>query len=331
MNFKLTTALLTAGTLILGACDGLEGIDLPLPETAPPLPASISVGDGIPEDVTVAGDVAYVSSFSDGSVLKLDLTNEGAASAFVPAASDAYSAAWGLRVVEAKNWLLVVQNQPYDFNPANAQAGRLAAFDLDTGANVKSWDLPEQTVANSVVVDEAGTIYVGDIGPNPRIVKIDSETDEVTLWATSPEWVDGGFGLGGMAYNDGIYASHNNLLWYIAVEEDGSAAAPVAVSVEGDPVIFADGMTWSDDGIIYAENDVLVPGAQGVVYRLDFSDTITATRSVLQEGLRDPSGVAVATVGEQDYLLVNESQLGFAFGVDEGEPNTPYQLEVFER
>ena len=327
---NFTPALLLVGVLTLGACDGLEGIDLP--GTTPPLPESISVGDNIPEDITVAGDVAYVSSLTDGSVQKLDLENAGAASAFIPAATDAYTAAWGLRVVEDENWLLVVQNQPYDFNPANAQTGRLTAFDLNTGAQAKSWDLPEQMVGNSVVVDEAGALYVGDIGPSPRIVKIDPDSDEVSVWATSSEWVDGGFGVGGVAYSGaGLYASHNNLLWYIAVEEDGSAAEPVAVSVEGDPVIFADGITWTEDGIIYAENDVLVAGAQGAVYRLDFSDATTATRSTLQEGLRDPSGVAVTTVGEQDYLLVNESQLGFAFGVDEGEPSTPYQLKVFER
>jgi hypothetical protein len=181
-------------------------------------------------------------------------------------------------------------------------------------------------------VDKSGNIYVGDIGPKPRIVKINIATDEVTTWSTSPAWVDGGFGIGGMVYNGtGFYAAHNNILWYIGISADGSSVAPQAVKIDGNPVIFADGMTWVDDGIIYAENDVLVAGAHGTVFRVTFSNPTTATRTVVQGDLRDPSGVAVANVGGQGYLLVNESQLGFAFGVDKGAASKPYQVKVFKR
>ncbi|WP_420594557.1 hypothetical protein [Deinococcus sp.] len=325
---KRTTpaALLLVSALLLSGC-------APATIVAPePLPASISVGEGGPEDLTVSGTSAYVSNIADGSVLKLDLLKAGASSVFIPPASDAYSSAWGLRVMPSQNWLLSLQNQPYDFNPANAKAGRLSAYDLTSGAKVKSWELPAGMVGNSVEVDKAGNIYVGDIGPTPRIVRIDPASGAVTIWATSPEWVAGGFGIGGMAYSGaGLYASHNNALWYIAIQPDGSAAAPQAVKVDGDPVIFADGMTWTGSNLIYAENDVLVPGPQGVVYQVAFSTPTAATRTALQTGLSDPSGVALAQIGDQHYLLVNESQLGFAFGVDKGEASKPYQVKVFSR
>ncbi len=303
------------------------------PTTTPiSLPATLNIGNGIPEDITVNGSTAFVSNFNDASILKLDLSQGGTASNFVAASTDAYTAGWGLRVVPAKNWLLAIQNQPYDFNPANAKAGRVTAFNLASGTKVKSWDLPAQTVGNSVNVDQAGNIYVGDIGPNPRVIKIDPNTDAVSLWVTSDQWVKGGFGIGGMAYNGkGLYAAHNNKLWFIGINTDSSAAAPEIVNIDGDPVIFADGMTWTEDGIIYAENDVLIPGAQGKVFKVKFSESLKGTRTEIQTGLRDPSGVAAATVGSKSYLLVNESQLGYAFGVDKGEPTKPYQAKVILR
>jgi hypothetical protein len=319
------TALLIATALLLSGCTLTQAVILPLP-------AALSTGTTAPEDITVDGSSAYVSNINDGSVLKLDLNRGGAASVFVPAASDAYRSAWGLRVVASKNWLLSIQNQPYDFNPAHAAAGRLTAYDLTTGAKVKSWPLPAQMVGNSVDVDSAGNIYVGDIGPTPRIVRIDPATNAVSVWASSPQWVGGGFGIGGMVYSGaGLYASHNNALWYIGIRPDGTPTPPQAVTVEGNPVIFADGMTWTGDSLIYAENDVLVAGSHGAVYGVQFSSPITATRSTLHQDLSDPSGVAVAQVGGQEYLLVNESQLGFAFGVDRGEASKPYQIKVFPR
>ena len=265
-------------------------------------------------------------------MLKLDLSAGGTASTFVAPARDAFSAAWGLRVVPARRWLLSLQNQPYDFNPTHAQAGRLSAFDLDTGAKAASWALPAQTVGNSVDVDKDGNFYVGDIGPNTRILKVNPVDGTVSVWATDPRWVLNGFGIGGMVYDgSGLYASHDNKLWYIGIQADGSAATPVQVSIEGDPVIFADGMSWVDGGLYYAENDLTVPGAHGNVFRIDFSGKTTARRSVVQQNLFDPSGVTTASVGGTGYLLVNESRLGYAFGTETGQPTLPYQVRVFKR
>ena len=323
---SIPAALLLASALLLSGCSLTAAL------ATPPLPASLSVGNGGPEDITVSGNAAYVSNIADGSVLKLDLLRGGVASVFVPPATDANSSAWGLRVVPGKNWLLSLQNQPYDFNPAHAKSGRLRAYDLTSGAVVKTWSLPAQTVGNSVDVDPAGNIYVGDFGPHTRILKIDAASGAVTTWATSPQWVDNGFGIGGLVFSGtGLYAAHNNRLWYVALLPDGTAAAPQAVKIDGDPVIFADGMVWTGGSLIYAENDVLEAGSHGTVYSVQFRNPTTAARTVLHGNLSDPSGVAVVDIGGQGYLLVNESQLGFAFGVDKGKPVTPYQVKVFTR
>jgi sugar lactone lactonase YvrE len=323
-------SLAIAGLLV--GCDDSQPSEPTRADANAALPAALNAGSGPPEDIKVSGSTAYVSNVADGSVLKLDLAAGGAASTFVPAATDAYHAAWGLKILDDKHWLLSIQNQAFDFVPDHAQAGRLVAFDLTTGAKRKSWDLPAQTVGNSVDVDDAGNIYVGDFGPSPRILRIDPVTDTVSTWATSDQWVSGGLGVGGMVYSGaGLYAAHNNLLWYIAIHGDGTSAAPEAVKIAGDPVIFADGMAWTGGGLVYAENDALVAGPHGTVFSVQFSDPTTATRSVVHADLQDPSGVAEADVDGHAYLLVNESQLGFVLGVDTGQRSVPYHIKVFPR
>jgi hypothetical protein len=310
----------------------IPGLLVSCSSTPAAVPASFSVQSGPPEDINADGDTAFVSSLADASVLELELSGEGSSRTFVPAASDEYTSGWGLRIVKAKHWLLSVQNKPYDFEPQHARAGRVSAFELSSGKKLKSWPLPERAVGNSVDVDQRGNIYVGDIGPEPRIIKIDPDRDEVTVWATSNEWVSGGFGIGGMVYSGkGLYAAHDNSLWFVAIADDGSATKPARVKIEGNPTIFADGMAWVDGGVVYAENDALIAGAHGAVYRIAFSAPTTAKRTTLREGLSDPSGVTATSIDGKPYLLVNESQLGFAFGIDQGGPQLPYRIDVIER
>ena len=57
----------------------------------------------------------------------------------------------------------------------------------------------------------------------------------------------------------------------------------------------------------------------------------TAKRTTLREGLSDLSGVTATSIDGKPYLLVNESQLGFAFGIDQGGPQLPYRIDVIER
>jgi hypothetical protein len=324
----IVLAAAVAAPVLISACGGN---DTPAPAPTP-LPSTLQVGNNLPEDIAVSGTTAYVSSLGDGSILKLDLAQPEVSSTFAPAATDDYRSGWGLRVVEAKNWLLAVQNIPYDFNPANAKAGRLVAFDLATGTKLKSWNLPAQAVGNSVDVDAKGNIYVGDIGPNPRLIKIDPNSDQVSVWATGSNWVSGGFGVGGMvSANGGFYAAHNDALWYVGIAADGTATAPLQVEIEGNPKIFADGMLWYDGGIEYAENDAFVAGDKGSVFRVNLTSPTRGSRTMLKEGLTDPSGISSAMVNGRHYLLVNESQLGHVIGVDPTPPKTPFQVKVFAR
>lgn len=321
----LSTLTAIAAACVLSAC----GSDDDVGAAPVALPSKIDLGAFIPEDLVVRGDTAYVSSLIDASIYRVDLKQGGAVSRFAPAQAAPYTAGWGVKVHEQRQWLLSLQNQPYDFAPQNARTGRLVAYGLSTGAVDRTWTLPDGMVGNSVVVDGQGMIFVGDIGPEPRIVRIDPATGTVSVWAADAAWKRGSFGIGGMAVvGNSLYASHDNRLWHIGRNADGSAAAAQPVSVEGDPVIFADGMTAAGASLYYAENDLFTPGAKGVAYRIDFTAPTRAVRSVVATGLFDPSGIAVATQGGKDYLLINESRLGFAVGTEQGSAPGPYQLAV---
>ncbi|MEM9546386.1 MAG: T9SS type A sorting domain-containing protein [Bacteroidota bacterium] len=287
-----------------------------------------------PEDVTEYNGYIYTSNYFNGSITQKNL-NTGEIIQFAPPATDVYNSAWGLRVDAANNRLLSIANQFYDFNPANAQAGKVNAYDIATGDIVGSWDLPSTCVGNSIEIDNDGNYFVGDIGPDTRIIKIDPITDEVTIWADDGQWSDGGFGTGGMVWNktNGFYVAHAGVLWHVPQNTDGSAGAAVAVTldgttaIDGSNLVNADGMTWAGDNtIFYAENDVFTPGWHGIVHRVELSDATNGTNTNYIEEINDCSGVYFSGT----TLYVNESQFGVAFGVNFVPTSNPFCVKTFE-
>ena len=291
-----------------------------------------------PEDVVVYDGFLYTSNFFNGAVTQKNLET-GELVEFVPPATDIYSSAWGLGIDETNNQLLVIKNQPYDFNPANANAGRVVAYDIETRSMIGSWDLPAACVGNSIDVDNNGDYFIGDIGPDTRIIRIDPTTNEVVVWADDSQWTDGGFGTGGMVWNksDGFYVAHAGELWYVPQNMDGSAGTAVSVSltgttaIDGSSAVNADGMTWAGaNTIFYAENDAFVPGWNGIVHRIDLADATNGVNSNFIEGFNDCSGVSFASFQDQDYLYVGESQFGVAFGVNFVPTSNPFCVKTYE-
>ena len=291
-----------------------------------------------PEDVTEYDGFLYTSNYFSGSITQKNLST-GEIVEFAPPATDVYNSAWGLRVDEANNRLLSIANQFYDFNPVNAQAGKVNAYDIATGEIVGSWDLPSGCVGNAIDIDNNGNYFVGDIGPDTRIIKIDPATNEVTTWADDSQWTDGSFGTGGMVWNktDGFYVAHAGSLWYVPQNTDGTAGAAEVVNltgttaIDGSNTVNADGMTWAGNNtIFYAENDVFTPGWNGIVHQIVLSDAGNGTNSNFIENINDCSGVYFSNFDGQDYLYVNESQFGVAFGVNFVPTSNPFCVKTFE-
>lgn len=302
------------------------------------VPGELSLaGEAWPEDVAVFGNRVFVTNFVSGGIQTYDLEmRPGVAEVFVPGPVEGnLKSFWGLRPVPAKGWLLAVANINYALDNMVSEPGVVHAYDIETGAEVAAWTLPVGTVGNSIDVDLQGNIYVGDVTQAGRIVKVDPETDAVTVWKDNSDWGQGQFGIGGMVFDgeDSLYATVQGGIWRVPVEPNGDAGEPVKLAlVDGDDVVLtdvkADGMAMADPSTIYfAQNDVFAAGAHGVVFKLALTGGDAGTVTPFAQDLTDCSGVAFATVQDTGYLFVNESQFGHLFKVDPGPPG-PFRVLV---
>jgi len=176
---------------------------------------------------------------------------------------------------------------------------------------------------------------VGDIGPDTRIIRIDPVLNTVSTWADDGQWTDGGFGTGGMVYNqkDGFYVAHGGSLWFVPLLSDGSAGTASVVTLtgtqaaDGSSAINADGMVWAGGNtIFYAENDAFVPGFNGIIHRVELQDSLNGTNERFEERLNDPSGVFFA----DETLYVAESQFGVALGINFVPTSNPFCIKPYE-
>ncbi|MBC7934249.1 MAG: hypothetical protein H7Y86_02655 [Rhizobacter sp.] len=329
LNFKKLSIIGLAILGFMNSCSKEEN------EIIPDLPSSIVIGtNASPEDVKEYKGFLYTSNFFTGAITRIRLSDL-VTSSFVTAPISPYTAGWGLNIVPSKNWLVSIANKPYDFNPANAvdQMGVVNAYNINTGALERTWNMPSKFVGNAIDVDNTGNIFVGDVGPDARIIKIDVATNVVSIWADGTNFTDGGFGLGGMIFNktNGFYYSQNKKLFYVAIKADGTAATSLQVNTAGVEVD-ADGMTWAgNNSIFYNFNDVFVPGAQGITHKIVLSNATTGTDTNYQTGLRDCSGICFSQYANKNYLFVCESQFGFAFGVDTGSTTNPYTIKIYKQ
>lgn len=326
-------SLLFAGSFALEAL-GEEKKGISHSNTLAPVISLVMEGENVyPEDVTVNGGRMYVSSIADGSVREIELLTRQE-KMLIPPAKNQFNSAWGIKVHPKTGQLIVVMNQKYNFKPENAKAGRIQSYNLKTGKLEKSWEMPESFVGNAVDFDHNGNIYVGDIGPKTRIIKIEPIKDKVSVWAQDQQWNQNGFGMGGMVFNkkDGFYAAHKGKLWFIKMNADGTAAPAEEVeiagliNVKGQSSVASDGMVWADDNTLYyAENDAMVPGANGILHKIVLSDETHGDNTNIVLGLKDPSGVYFYN----DRIFVAESQLGHMFKTDEGKPTLPFAVTVY--
>lgn len=290
-----------------------------------PSQLSISNAQFFPEDIAVYDNKVYVSGYGDGSIQKFDITQTSATAQQIASAEGNYTASWGLRVDESKGTLLNLANAPYYFNGTVSAPCKVNAYKLSDNSKINSWTLPSNTVGNSIIVAN-GYYYIGDIGPNPRIIRLDPNTGTTTI-KTDPLWAATGFGFGGIVYgNNGIYGSLNGKLWYVPIDANGNFGT--VSKVAGVSNVYADGMTWAGNNTIYyCENDAQNPANVGKVWKVSLSSNTAGTvtlASIPNNGsLNNPSGIFYKEINNKKYLFVNESQI---FNT----PTLPFKVNIFE-
>ncbi|WP_338767525.1 hypothetical protein WAF17_05990 [Bernardetia sp. ABR2-2B] len=220
-----------------------------------------------------------------------------------------------------------------DFTGGAPGASKLVQYSISTGEKTGEWSLPANTIGHTVSIVD-GKYYVSDFA-NPRIIEVNPSTGIVNgSWFTSSKWdssIDGN--LGGVIYDNdgGFYAYLGFKIWYIPIN-NGQAGTMEEVNITGlsGDQINVDGITWveSQKTLYYASNDTGNPDNVGTVYKLAFSNTLTATGSVVATGLDDTSGIWYLNKNDSEYLFVCESQFGGLFGINSFDP--PFNIEIIK-
>ena len=329
--FKLKFLSILLLTISFTSCSDDDDATV-IPAVTVTVPANLTI-DGstfFPEDITISNNVVYLSGLGDGTIRSFDLTQTEPTAQLFAAAETGYTQAWGLK---SDGTVLLSLLNNANFTGGAAGASKLVEYNIASGAKTGEWDLPASTVGHTVSIVD-GMYYVTDFN-NPRIMQVNPTTGTVNdSWFTSTQWdpsIDGN--LGGTIYNNngGFYAYLGFKIWYIPISngQPGTLQEVTITGLSGDQ-INVDGITWVDgqNTLYYASNDTGDPANTGTVYKLVFSDSTTATGSVITTGLDDASGVWYLNNNGTEYLFMCESQFGGLFGINDFD--APFNIKILE-
>ncbi len=239
------------GILIFG-CDK----DDERPRISIPDQISIEENGLYPEGVAFDAEenVFYVSSIAKGKISKVTL--EGNIETF--ADSPNLVTTLGMEIDKANNRLLVCVTDP-GFNQARsdsttlAQLAAIAIYDLSSGNQTDFIQLTNGAphLANDVVLDKAGNIYVSD-SFSPSIHKIDTNgnvTALITDAAFQPQPMN--FGLNGLTY-------HNDDFLIVSKYDEGKLfKIPLSNPNNFSEITITNGNIPAIDGILLTDNNTL--------------------------------------------------------------------------
>ncbi|MFZ4827992.1 MAG: hypothetical protein ACOYLB_11610 [Phototrophicaceae bacterium] len=287
-----------------------------------------------PESVAIADGVLYTSNFASGEVLAINM-EDGSSSVLAEAQEG--KAGWGLYVDESTGVLfscVAGLGEPFG-GVAPTTPNDVNVYSLETSELLENWQLESGIVCNSITIGGDNTVFISDI-VTPQIIKLDTETGEATVWSKEDDYaVEGGFGISGLVWDgaSSLYAVANGSLFRVDINADGSAAPAVKIALmdaDGETEALAtDGLVWVADGVMVGtENDVFAPGANGRALRITLLEDDSAVVDTIAQGLSDPSAITAVTDKEgQQLIYVANSQMGYLFGVDQGEaPNATFSV-----
>ncbi len=273
-----------------------------------------------PEGIAVTDDgTFFVGSLSDGTIARL-VPGTDAAEVFVAAGTVSASAV-GMIADESAGVLWLCDAGGIGGGGSSALVG----ISLTDGSQLARHPMIGDTsICNDITLDDAGNVYFTD-SFQPHILRVaaaDKLTDnQAAVWAINDDWAVGAnqFGLNGIDIADGtIYAAHtqNNAVYRIPIAGDGSAGTIVQLNLDRTPAGL-DGLKVMADGSL-----LFVEGFANQLTRIVLGDGDSGTLSTVLGDLNDPTTFAVFA----DSAWVVEGQIGFLFGLSEGEPSLPFQV-----
>ena len=263
-----------------------------------------------PESITAAPDGAlFVSSLVTGEIVRF-APGSSEPTTFV---DDKVNVGTAGVMVDPKRhvlWACAV-----DLSPVAPTPSALRAFDLETGALVASYPMPDGGVCADIALAR-GDVYVTDT-LRGRILRLSSGRDRhLEVWSADEKLAGAPFPqlqINGIAF-DGrrtLYTTNYSTGELFAVPiGPGGAAGPVTQIDLDEPLSNPDGIRWRDRYLYVAENG---SGLSRV-------DPRTGTRTLLDGSLDQPSSLVF--VGHE--LWITEGQV---LRLQQGQPpNVPFRV-----
>lgn len=186
--------------------------------------------------------------------------------------------------------------------------GGLLVFDVDTGAQLGSFELSRAGICNDVALDAAGVAYVTD-SFQPVIYRVDLQAGSVGEFVRDPQMAapQGAMGLNGIVVTPddrfviGGFSTPSKL--FIVPRAGGEVRE---ISLSGDPfAVPGDFQFAGADGIVFV-GDALYVINNGGVQQVTFTAEDYAAGVVKNRAVREP-GLSTATVaGGELYVIKSE-------------------------
>lgn len=273
-----------------------------------------------PDSIAVCKDgTLFVSSMWTGQIDRIPSGTIHPVS-FVPPEADGRTAL-GLLVDEKTGKLWACY---WDFHRFMTVTAQLKAFDLKTGAIIKTYDYPKGSIANDITIDGHGNIYT-TCSFTHRIFCLPAGGNALEIWCDDPVLAAGwkeDWTLNGIEWDgkSSIYVlrTDNDGFYRVPIKKDGRAGT-------GQQIAVADTLkNLGYDGIIALDSDTFLIAEYGT-NRLTIIDVKgnNGRKKIVSTGLNFPTNIIV--VGNGAWVV--ESQLDHMLGLDKAPPQVPFLLK----
>lgn len=262
------------------------------------LQSPMSVPEGVAFDSKTGR--FFATGLISGAVTQIDAATGEERPFFTPAGQPQQLS--GAKVDEAHRRLWVCASE------IQRMSGGVLVFDVDTGAQIASFELSRAGICNDVALDRAGVAYVTD-SFQPVIFRVDLESGRTEEFVRDPKMSApvGAMGLNGIAVTPddkfviGGFTSPSKLF---VVSRAGGEVHEISLS--GDPFAVPHDFQFAGaDGILFIGDELYVIN-NGGVQQVTFTGADYRAGTVKNRPVREP-GLSTATVAHgQLYVIKSE-------------------------
>ena len=180
-----------------------------------------------PEGIAVDAEGAfYIGSMEDGSIMRV-APGARRAEPFIESGANGLVSVLGLLADNANELLWACSSDAGNGVLTGSAPVAIKSFNLETGAVVGSYDLPDGGFCNDLALDEAGNLYISDSW-SPRILRLPTGGDALEVWIQDEQFGPEQWSLNGIDVTGNtlyIVNQAKGQLFRVMIEDDGTAGA----------------------------------------------------------------------------------------------------------